>query len=388
MLRQIAAVTRLNLTNLPARLGTSAIVVVGVAGVVAVLLGLLAMSAGFRTALAETARPDRALILRTGSTSEMNSWVAQAEHAIVAQYEGLTVTSGETYTTLSLPRRGDEAVTAHAGVRGVTAAAFELRPELTLVTGRRFRPGTNEIIVGVRSAAEYEGLDVGSEVAARGTVLRVVGHFAAGGSSVESELWLDLPMAQDVFRRQGGMSVVRARLAPDADTGALRRRLEADPGLTLSLIPEREFFAAQSASRAALIDAFAYFVAGIMAFGSVAAALNTMYTAVSRRRVEIATLRALGFGATGVVVSVLIEALVLALAGGLLGVGLVYVAFDGQASSTFNGTSGSQLAFAFRLTPALLATGLFWALVLGLVGGLLPALRAARLPVAVALRGE
>jgi putative ABC transport system permease protein len=386
MLRQILAVTRLNLANLPARLGSSAIIVVGVGGVVAVLLGLLAMSTGFRSALAETARPDRALILRTGSTSEMNSWVGEQERAIVAQYPGLAVASGETYTTLSLPRHGSDGGSAHAGIRGVTAAAFRLRPEVELVAGRRFEPGTNEIMVGVRAAAEYPGLAVGSQVAARGTSLQVVGHFAAAGSAVESELWLDLPMAQDVFRRQGGVCVVRVRLAADADPEAINERLEADPRLSLSLIPETRFFAAQSASRAALIDTFAYFVAGIMALGSVAAALNTMYAAVSRRRLEIATLRALGFGAPGVVVSVLIEAMLLALAGGLLGAGVVYLAFNGQASSTFNGTSGSQLAFAFRLTPELVATGLAWALLLGLIGGLLPALRAARTPVAQALR--
>lgn len=387
MFRQTLAVTGLNLANLRSRAAVSAVIVVGVGGVVAVLLGLLAMSAGFRATLTDSARADRAVILRSGASSEMNSWLSTDQRVALEQYPGLAVVSGETYTTLSIPRR-ETGEAAHVGARGVGAQAFALRPEVTVVAGRRFRPGSDEIIAGIGAAARYRGLAVGDVVTARGARLRVVGHFAAGGSPVESELWLDLAMAQDIFRRSGGVSVVRAGLAPGASPGALARTVQEDPRLPADLVPEPEYFAAQAATRAALIDTFAVFIAAIMAVGAVAAALNTMYAAVSRRAVEIATLRALGFGAAPVVVSVLIEAMLLALAGALLGAALVFAAFDGYAASTFNGAAGSQLAFAFRLTPGLVVTGVAVGLGLGLIGGLLPAWRAARVPIARALRAD
>ncbi len=386
MLRQILAVTLMNFVNLPSRIGASVIIVVGVAGVVAVLLGLLAMSAGFRMAFAETAKPDRALIVRGGSNNEMSGWIAASEFAVLENMEAIDVASGEVYVTVSMAKRADGFKADVVG-RGVTAAAFDLRPELTIVAGRRFEPGTAEMIVGVAAHREYQGLDVGARVEARNMSFTIVGHFAADGSAVESEVWMDLPIAQDVFRRPGGVSVARVRLLPDANAAAVNTALAADPRLTATLIPEVEFFAAQSASRAALIDVFAYFIASVMAFGATAAAINTMYTAVSRRTVEIGTLRALGFGAGGVVVSVVLEAMVLATMGGVIGTALVYFIVDGYATSTFNGASSSQIAFSFALTPGLAITGLVWALALGFIGGLLPALRAARMPITAALRG-
>ena len=216
----------------------------------------------------------------------------------------------------------------------------------------------------------------------------MVGHFAAAGTSVESEIWIDRSVVQDVYRRMGGVGLVRARLAPGVDVNSLALRIAEDPRLQLGLLTETEFFSEQSANRVALINVFAYFIAGVMGFGSVLAALNTMYIAVSRRTVEIATLRAVGFGASGVVVSVMIESMVLALVGGLAGALLVYLALDGYAATTFNNASSSQVAFAFRVTPELAVTVLSWALALGFVGGLLPALRAARLPITRALRGD
>jgi putative ABC transport system permease protein len=385
MLNQVLAVTRLNLANLRSRSFGSAIVVIGIAGVVAVLLGLLAMSNGFRSALAEMAEPDRALILRNGSNNEMDGWLTPDEVAILEGVEGLQTVSGELYVAISSRTRSDYTAVDVVG-RGVTDAAFALRPELHVVAGRRFEPGKGEILVGIRAAQQYEGLELGDEVEARGTRWTVVGHFAAGGSGTESEIWMDLPIAQSTFRRNG-VSVVRTRFPP-AITAAIAARLEADPRLPLTLVPESQFFAAQSASRGALIDTFAWLVAGIMALGATVAALNTMYTAVSRRTIEIAILRALGFDRIGIVVSVLAEAMLLALAGGILGAAFVYLVFDGYATSTFNGASGAQVAFAFRLSPQLVGTGLGWALALGAVGGLLPALSAARMPVTRALRGS
>jgi putative ABC transport system permease protein len=293
MFAQIASVTWLNLANLRSRLGASTIIVVGVAGVVAVLLGLLAMSAGFRSALVDTAKQDRALIVRNGSNNEMGGWVSADELALIETYEAIDVASGEVYVTFSVTKRGVD-TTADVVARGVTPAAFALRPEVEIIRGRSFAPGKDEIIVGVKAAAQYAGLGVGDAVQARSSRWTVVGHFAAAGTAVESEIWLDLPVAQDVFRRAGVVSVVRARLTDSSAAPELSRQFTADPRLPLAVVPETEFFAAQSAARAALIDTFAYFVAGIMAVGSVLAALNTMYTAVDRRTVEIA---ALGVGA-------------------------------------------------------------------------------------------
>ncbi|MEJ2089679.1 MAG: FtsX-like permease family protein [Gammaproteobacteria bacterium] len=387
MWRQIAAVTWLNLTNLASRTGASLIIVVGIGGVVAVLLGLLAMSAGFRAALTETARPDRVLLVRGDTTSEIAGSVDLDQLRIIEAMPGIDVASGEVLVTIAVKERGTGTEVDVAG-RGVTGAAFELRDEVEIVAGRNFQPGTNEIIVGTRTAARYQGLDVGSRLPARTTSWVVVGHFAAAGTAVESEIWLDQTVAQDVFRRAGSVSVVRARLSGEVPAAELSDRVEADPRLGLRVIPEPVFFAQQTENRTALINAFAYFIATIMAIGAVLAALNTMYVAVSRRTTEIATLRTLGFSGTSVIASVLVEAMLLALAGGLLGALLVYLALDGYSAATFNDASSTQVAFAFRVTPELARTGLAWALVLGFVGGFLPALRAARLPLTEALRGE
>ncbi len=386
MLKQTTAVTRMNLESLGSRAASSATVVVGSAAVVAVLLGLLAMSAGFRSALVETAKPDRGLILRNGSSNEMDGWIDLQELAILESDEGFDVTSGEVYATLTVPKRG-AGTAVDVVCRGVTAAAFALRPELRIVSGRTLTPGRNEIIVGAAAARQYAGLEVGDTVQARTATLEVVGHFVADGVAAESEIWMDRAIAQSVFRRASAVSVARVKLAAGADVEALNQRLASDPRLTSTLIPEQEFFAALSASRAALIDAFAYLIAGIMALGSVFGALATMFTAVSRRSVEIATLRALGFHPVPVVVSVLVEATVLALAGGLLGAAVVYAVLDGYTASTLNPAAGSQLAFAFRVTPESVGLGLGWAVAVGVIGGLAPALRAARLPITTVLRG-
>ncbi len=316
----------------------------------------------------------------------MDGWIGFQELAILETYEGFDITSGETYATLTVPKRGAD-TTVDVVCRGVTAAAFTLRPEVRIVRGRTLVPGRNELIVGASAARQYAGLDVGDRVQARTAVLEVVGHFVAEGAAAESEIWMDRAIAQSVFRRASAVSVARVKLAANADVQALNQRLAADPRLTSTLIPEQEFFAALSASRATLIDAFAYLIAGIMALGSVFGALATMFTAVSRRSVEIATLRALGFHSVPVVVSVLVEATVLAVAGGVLGAAVVYAVLDGYTASTLNPAAGSQLAFAFRVTPESIGLGLAWAIAVGVIGGLAPAIRAARLPITTVLRG-
>lgn len=387
MLGQIVGITLMNLRNLPSRVGSSLVIVVGIAGVVGVLVGLLSMSVGFSEALESTGLPDRAIVLRDGSNGEMSSSISLEEFNIVSSMEGISAASAELYVVADIPKRST-GTPANLVVRGMRQAGLVVRPEVEIVRGRAFVPGKGELLVGVKAASEFEGLDLGDEVDFRESRWTVVGHFTTGGSAYESEVWADLPVTQANFRRGGSMTSARVLLDDPAELDALRSRIQTDPRLDLAMESEAAFYAEQSASRAALINTFGYAVAVIMAIGAVFAALNTMYTAVSSRTVEIATLRALGFGNVPVVVSVMVEALGLALLGGVLGGLAVYVLFDGYQASTLNNASFSQVVFDFAVTPDLLVRGLTWALVLGLVGGLFPAVRAARLPITTALRGE
>ncbi len=387
MLGQVFEITLMNLRNISARWGSSSVIIVGIAGVVAVLVGLLSMASGFSAALGSAARPDRALILRDGTNNELSSVMGIEAINVVARYEGIDVASPELYVVVGVPKKSS-GVQANVIARAVQASACDVRPELLIVAGRNFEPGRNEMIAGVKAVTEFAGLDIGKLVELRDSEWEVVGHFADGGSATESEVWLDFALAQTTFRREGLASSIRVRLEDASLAKEIDQRVQDDPRLQLALVTEEDFFSEQSASRTAIINQFGYVVAAIMAVGAVFAALNTMYSAVSTRTVEIATLRALGFGNVPVVISVMIESLVLALVGGVLGGLLVYLYFDGYTASTLNNVSFSQVAFDFAVTPELLQLGLTWALLLGLVGGLFPAVRAARLPITTALRGE
>ena len=273
-------------------------------------------------------------------------------------------------------------------MRGVTPKAFEVHQAVRIVDGRNFQTGKAELIAGRGAHSEFAGIDVGDTLEVRGSQWQVVGIFAADGSAFESELWLDLAIAQSAFRRGDSISSMRLRADSPARVAELAERVENDPRLDLKLVGEVEFFASQAGGVAEQIEAFGIAVAAIMAIGALFAALNTMYSAVATRTVEIATLRALGFGNVPVVVSVMIEAMALALLGGLLGALVSYLAFDGYTASTLSNVSFSQIAFDFAVTPELVQTGLAWALSLGALGGLFPAVRAAWLPITAALRGE
>jgi len=387
MLRQIFEITWMNLRNINARRGASSVIVIGIAGVVAVLVGLLSMAAGFSSALKDASRPDRAIVMRAGSGDEMGSWLSNDEVNVIAQQPGIVATSSELYVALDLPKRATNKMATVVG-RGVTEAAFTVRPELHIVAGRAFTPGHNEMLVGSSAARQYVGLEIGDRVELRDQPWTVVGHFETGGSATESEVWMDLATAQAVFRRSGAVNSLRVQLQNAEPATSVNARIQNDPRVRAALIPETEFYGGQSKVQTALIERFAYFIAAIMAVGAVIAALNSMYAAVSVRTVEIATLRALGFGNVPVVTSVMVESLVLALIGGVLGGAIVYAAFDGYTASTLNNSAHAQVAFGFRVTPQLLQLGLAWALALGFIGGLLPALRAARMPITAALRGE
>jgi putative ABC transport system permease protein len=389
--RQLLAITGMNLRNLPARVGTSLVAVVGIGGVVAVLVSLLSMGEGFRAALELSGRDDVALILRGGSSDELSSAFGRDEVSVIVAAPGIVrdgrgpVASPEFYTIVDLPMRST-GTAANVPFRGVTMRATEVREGFRMVAGRMFEPGKDEVIVGRGAFAQFGNVDLGREVTWGSHVWRVVGVFEAGGSVSESEVWTDLSVLQGVYRRGNSVQVVRAQLESPAALERLARWLDADPRVNASVRSERQFYADQSRILVTLIRYVGTTIAVLMGIGAVFAALNTMYSAVSSRTRELATLRALGFGAAPVVVSVLLEAVVLGLLGGVVGGALVYVGLNGYQASTLNWASFSQVTFAFTVTPALLVTGLVYSLILGLVGGCLPALRAARLPVTAGLR--
>lgn len=392
-LNQIVQITLVNLWTIPERLGTSLVVVVGIAGVVGVLVSVLAMSEGFRHTLASTGRPNRVIILRAGSDAELSSNVPRDQATLIANTSGIArdaagapLASAEAVVMVDLPRKG-ETEANNVPFRGVQAAAFAIRDELTIVAGRRFTRGVREVIVGRKAAEQFAGLDVGSRLAFRDSDWTVVGVFTTGGDVHESEIWADAEVAMSAFRRPGYQSVTATLTDPSPEGFASFQRLvEGDPRFSLHALREPDYYAKQAQVLATLIDVLGYTVASFMALGATFGALNCMYSAVASRQVEIATLRAIGFGGIPVVVSVMLEALLLALAGGVVGATLAYVYCDGASLSTLNFNTFSQVAFDFRVTMGLVVQGLAWALAIGLAGGLLPALRAARMPVVTALR--
>ena len=390
---QIVQITLINLRTIPARLGTSLVVVVGIAGVVGVLVSVLAMGEGFRHTLASTGRPSRVIMLRAGSDAEMSSGITREAATLLATLPGVArapsgrpLASAELVVMVDLPRRG-ESDPNNVPFRGVQSSAFTIRDELRLVEGRSFRPGLREVVVGRKAGRQFAGLDVGSRIAFRDSDWTVVGIFATGGDVHESEIWADADVAMSAFRRDGFQSVTAALADPsEAGLATLTDALARDRRLSISVLREPQYYAKQAGVLSRLITVLGYTVAGFMAIGATFGALNCMYSAIASRQVEIATLRAIGFGATPVVVSVLIESLVLATLGGAVGAALAYVYCDGASLSTLNFNTFSQVAFDFRVTADLVLQGLGWALVIGAAGGLFPALRAARLPVTVALR--
>jgi putative ABC transport system permease protein len=392
-LKQVVALTMITLRTIPQRLGTSLVVVIGIAGVVGVLVAVLAMSEGFRHTLASTGRYDRVIMLRAGSDSEMASNLGRDQTMLIAPLPGIArdaggspLASAELMVMVDLPRQG-QTDPNNVPFRGVQPTAFAIRDELKIVAGRRFARGVREVIVGKKAAQEFAGLTVGSRIDFRDSDWTVVGIFETGGDVHESEIWADAEATLSAFRRVGYQSVT-ARLADGSEAGftAFKDAVSRDPRFSLSVFREPEYYARQARVLSDLINILGYTVAAFMATGATFGALNCMYAAIASRQVEIATLRAIGFGGTSVVISVMVEALLLALVGGTVGGALAYLYCNGASLSTLNFNTFSQVAFDFRVTPRLLAQGLLWALIIGAAGGLLPAVQAARQPVTVALR--
>ena len=390
-LSQITSVTRFSLRTVPERKGSAASAVFGIAGVVAVFVGVLSIAQGIRETMVTSAAPEGAIVLRSGADSEMMSGFLREETKIISEAPGiardgdLVLSSAELFVILNLPKRST-GTDANVPLRGVERAAPAVREDFRIIEGRMFQWGRNEVIVGQAAALEFAGLDVGGKLAVGREYWEVVGVFATNGDLAESEVWTDAKVLQPAYRRGDSFQSVHVRLASAGSYREFKDALNSDPRLDVKVARQDEFFAEQSTVVIGMITGLGTLIAAMMGLGAIFGALNTMYTAVAERTREIATLRALGFRSSPVIASVLFEALILALAGGLVGGGLAYFAFDGFRAATMNWQSFSQVGFAFAVTPGLLIQGAIYSALIGLVGGLFPAIRAARLPVATALR--
>jgi putative ABC transport system permease protein len=392
LLLQIAAVTRINIKSMPQRFWLSLSTVVAVALVVVVLLSFLAMANGFQRTLKSAGAPDIAIALRGGAQSEINSVISREQVRLIEDGPGVArgatgkpLVSAELYLVVDGVKRSTQ-TKANLPLRGIGTEGAAIRRDVAIVAGRMFNPGTNEIVVGKSLLAQFQGFELGDTVKFGTSNWTVVGVFAADGSVFESEIWADLPVVQSLFKRNNVFQTVRARVDSPAALAALKTFVETDPRLKLDLKSEQDYFAEQSAQTSDLIQKLGWPLAIAMAIGALAGALNTMYSSVASRAVEIATLRAIGFGGLPAFVGTLAESLLLAAVGGVIGAVATYLVFDGFTASTLS-AGFAQVVFSFKLTPALIAQGLALALTVGLIGGLLPALRAARMPIVQGLQG-
>jgi putative ABC transport system permease protein len=391
LISQVTAVVAMNLRSLPQRLGTSFVIIIGSGGVVAVLVSVLAMAAGMTKTLQAAGRDDRAIVLRNGSASESGSALTRSAAQIIMDAPGIKhdkdgkpLASAEPLRMLKLFKR-DDGSEVTALLRGVGAQVMSVRPEIKLVEGRMFVPSVNELIVGKAAKAQFNGMEIGSHIATRTATWLVVGTFTSNGDAHESELMAD---ADTVMSADNGSTYGSITVLLEAP-GSLRKLADAltsNPAVRVDVSRERDYFARQSNTVSRLLSVLVYVVGGIMGLGAIFGALNTMYSAVSTRTSEIATLRAIGFGPAGIVVSVLVEALLLAAAGGILGAVAAWLFFNGRTVSTTQGSAYAQLIFDITVTLRLALVGIAASSVIGFIGGLFPAIRAARLPIATALR--
>lgn len=387
--KQTWSVTKVGIATIPQRLGSASVIVVGIAGVVGVLVALLAMGEGFKQTLSQTGDNLTAIVMRGGATAELSSGVSRDDAVLIAQLPGIMknaqskpITSAELVVVANVPKKSS-GTDANVELRGVGEQAFALRPNVKISTGRSFKPGLRELIVGKGALAQFAGLQPGASMNLNNQQWDIVGIFESGDSH-ESELWGDVETISAAYRRGGYQSVTVRLTSPDS-LDQMTAAIVSDPRLKVEAKTTSDYYSAQSESLTKVITIIGVVIGTIMAIGAVFGALNTMYAAVAMRAREIATLRAIGFRGVPVVVSVLLETMLLALAGGMLGGLIAWIIFNNYTVSTL-GSNFSQVVFAFKVTPALLWTGLKWALAIGFVGGLFPALRAARVPVTTALR--
>jgi len=390
-LSQVLAVTHFNLRTVPERKGAAIATAVGIAGVVGVLVGVLSIAEGFRAAMRVSGAEDVAIVLRSGADNEMTSGLGREETRVIADAPGLARTaegplaSAELFVIINLPKR-TSGTDANVPLRGVEKAALAVRGNIQMIEGRKFELGRNEVIAGAGAARAFAGLDVGKKFRVGQNEWTVVGIFTGGGGAAESEVWTDAAVLQPAYNRGESFQSVYAKLVSPESFKQFKDALTTNPRLKVKVQRQTEYLADQSSMLTDFIQNFGVFIAALMALGALFGALNTMYSAVATRTREIATLRALGFGGSPIILSVMFESLALALIGGATGAAAAYLAFDGYKAATINWQTFSQIAFAFSVTPQLLTQAVIWAAMIGLIGGLFPAIRAARLPIAAALR--
>jgi len=388
---QIFAVIQFSMRSLPQRKGSSAAAMFGIAGVVAVMVGVLSIAQGVLKTMESSVGDENAIVLRSGAESEMMSGLGGDDVRIIAEAPGIlrdesgALASPELFVIINLPMR-TTGTDANVPMRGVQAPAAKVRGSFELVEGRMFEWGLNEVIVGVGAQQQFAGLGLGSSIEVGQEKWPVVGVFGTDGGLAESEIWVDAAVLQPAYRRGNSFQSVYVKLNSRDAFDEFKDTLTADPRLNVKPMREADYYDSQSTVVYNMITGLGTLIAVIMGLGAIFGALNTMYTAVSGRTREIATLRALGFRSVPVVISVVSESLLLAFAGGLIGAGLAWLAFDGYQAATLNWASFSAMTFAFDVNAGLLLQGIIFAMVIGLIGGLFPAIRAARQPVAQALR--
>jgi putative ABC transport system permease protein len=389
--KQAFTVILLGLYTIPQRLSSAGVAIVGIAGVVVVLVGVLSIAEGFEKAMVNAGRPDRAIVMRQGADSELSSGIGGPEVDIIKQAAGVLkdgavpLASAEMFVVVDVNRR-TTSTGSNVPLRGVDSTLLAVRNEVKIVDGRMLNFGTNEIVVGRAASEQFSGLKVGDTFKSGQTQWPVVGIFDTGGTAAETEIWCDVRTLQGAFRRGNSYQSVLARLESASSFDTFRDWLSANPQVDVDVKRESDYYREQSRTLIGLVQGIGWGVAGLMGLGAIIGAVLTMYSAVVARTREIATLRALGFGSFPVLLSILGESMVLALVGGVLGGALAYIGFNGFQTSTMNWQTFSQVAFGFAVTPNLLMQGLTYALIMGLLGGVFPAIRAARLPISKALR--
>ena len=389
-LKQLVTVTLVGLYTIPQRLSSSIVAVVGIAGVVVVLVAVLSIGEGFKAAMVNAGHTDRAIVMRSGADSEMSSGLSGPETELIKQAPGIQrngstpAASAEMFVVIDVKRRSSN-TDANVPLRGVDSTALAVRSEVKL-EGRMLNFGTNEVVVGRAASRQFLGLNIGDVIRSGQVTWTVVGIFDTGGTVAETEIWCDARVLQGAYRRGNSYQSMLVKLESPAAFDAFKDSLTRNPQLDVQVKRESDYYEEQSKTLTQLVQSIGYGVAFLMGLGAVIGAVLTMYSAVVTRTREIATLRALGFGAIPVLLSIIGESLFLALVGGVAGGLLAYVGFNGYQASTMNWQTFSQVAFGFAVTPNLLLQGLVYALIMGLLGGIIPAIRAARLPISKALR--
>ena len=379
-----------NIRNVRNRWQVTLLAISGIALVVAVFTVLMSMSEGFAMALRTTGRPDNAMIVQRGSASELTSWIPLDQRQMIVVRDevergtdGQPLASPEDVVVTMKPKKDGEPT--NITVRGVSPRAFAVRSGIKIVEGRTFTPGLYEVIVGDKIAKRVQGLDIGAGVKLQKHEWKVVGTFTSQGGAFESEIWGDAEVMSVDFGRTGGSNAMSVRLKAGRDVATLDRWIRSNPQMQLQAVSERKYYDDQAGPLAKILRQLATFVAIIMGVGAVFGAMNTMYAIVAARTREIGTLRALGFSRRAILFSFVLESVTLALAGGAIGC-LIAFPMNGYSTGTGQTQSFSEIAFAFRITPEIVTTALVFAVAMGVIGGLLPAFRAARLPITSALR--